>query len=226
MHKNSILLFKKYASKYFKENMKVLEIGPDHIPSIYQKSIKRKAIIWDTLDIEPRENLVYVANDEYSFPIKDNYYDIIFSGQVIEHVKKLWIWIKEISRICKTGGIIITINPISWPFHKAPYDCWRIYPEGMKALYEEGGLLVKLSLFESLESIYIKKNGFWNIIPGKTAPQEAYWSFSEFIKYSIKNIKKPKVVVTSIIKYCKMLIGWPITCSIDTITIGIKKSKY
>jgi hypothetical protein len=26
-----------------------------------------------------------------------------------------------------------------WPFHEYPIDCWRAYPDGMTALYEEGG---------------------------------------------------------------------------------------
>jgi hypothetical protein len=34
------------------------------------------------------------------------------------------------------AGMSSSVNPVSWVFHEAPVDCWRIYPEGMKALLE------------------------------------------------------------------------------------------
>jgi hypothetical protein len=46
---------------------------------------------------------------------------------------------------------VITINPVSWHYHEAPVDCWRIYPEGMKALADDAGLEVLLSTWESVE---------------------------------------------------------------------------
>ena len=36
--------------------------------------------------------------------------------------------------IISPNGYIITINPVSWKYHEAPVDCWRIYPEGMKTI--------------------------------------------------------------------------------------------
>jgi hypothetical protein len=63
------------------------------------------------------------------------------------------------------GGLVITINPVSWPFHTAPFDCWRIYPEGMKALYEDSGLEVLLSEWESLEAQEYERH-----IPGRSHP--------------------------------------------------------
>ena len=122
IHLNSILLFIKYALKFFKDEIKVLEIGPDEIPSSYRKKVKIKSIVWDTIDLNPNYNTTFLAKNEYQFPIEDNSYDIILSGQVIEHVRKIWIWIKELSRICKVGGHIITINPISYPCHEAQVD--------------------------------------------------------------------------------------------------------
>jgi hypothetical protein len=58
---------------------------------------------------------------------------------------------KEVARVCKPGGLVITLNPTSWPYHEAPVDCWRIYPEGMRALSEECGLEVVVCEFECLE---------------------------------------------------------------------------
>ena len=152
MHPNSQLLFEKYAKPLFKHNMRVLEIGPDRHPSTYRQIVGDQSIVWETIDLFESPKLTYRAENEYSFPIADNTFDIVVSGQVIEHVRKIWTWIKELSRVCKVGGSVITINPVNWPYHEAPIDCWRIYPEGMKALYEEGNLTVDLSVAESLDS--------------------------------------------------------------------------
>src|SRR3954467_12583007 len=151
MHRNSILLFERYARHLFKENMRVLEIGPDGHPSSFAQAVNDSSLKWETLDIFSAAELTYQARNEYEFPIADNAYDIVLSGQVIEHVRKIWLWIKELSRVCKVGGQVITINPVNYPFHAAPVDCWRIYPEGMTALYEEAGLVMQSSHSESLD---------------------------------------------------------------------------
>lgn len=195
MHLNSRLLFEKYAKLFFKSNMKILEIGADAFPSTYKKAVDNDAIVWETLDIVKSENVTYIAENEYKFPISDNTFDIVLSGQVIEHVKKIWVWIKELARVCKVGGRVIILAPVSWTFHQAPVDCWRIYPAGMKALYKEAGLKVDLCKFETLEN-----PGCRRIIPGVTSSEE-----KSIFKYLIKNI-----------------IRWPTTCAFDTIAIGTK----
>jgi len=151
MHLNSKLLFEKYAKYLFKPGMRVLEIGPDGFPSTYRKIVNDNKIEWETLDMYVSEKLTYSSTSEYQFPIPSDTFDIILSGQVIEHVRKIWLWIKEVARVCRPGGLVVTVNPVSWQFHEFPVDCWRIYPEGMKALYEDAGLVMKMSHFDSLE---------------------------------------------------------------------------
>ena len=150
MHLNSRLLFEKHAKPLFRSGMRVLEIRPDGFPSSYQQLVANAMITWETLDLYSSDDLTYVATDEYTFPISDDTFDIVLSGQVLEHVRKIWTWTKELARVCKEGGVVITINPVSHPYHEAPVDCWRVYPEGMKALYEEAGLAMETSTFESL----------------------------------------------------------------------------
>lgn len=151
MHLNSQLLFQKYALPLFQDGLRVLEIGPDNHPSSFRKLLGDQPFLWDTIDIFDDDRLTHRAAGEYSFPLPDDTYDLVLSGQVVEHVRKTWVWMRELARVCKPGGCIITINPVSWGYHEAPIDCWRIYPEGMKALHDEAGLTTELSTFESLE---------------------------------------------------------------------------
>lgn len=158
MHLNSELLFKKFFSDYFKPGMKILEIGPSGIPSIYNKIVNDSSIQWDTLDFENTvyidantQNLTYTITDPYFFPVEDNMYDIVLSGQVMEHVQEIWRWMIEIKRITKPRGFIFTIIPFSWPYHKAPIDCWRILPSGMEAIAKYCELDVVIGHFGSEE---------------------------------------------------------------------------
>jgi len=158
MHLNSKLLFEKYAVRHFKETQSILEIGPTGYPSYYSELVNIPSLKWHTLDIGEEyigkghvNPLHIVSKEDYSYPIEDNTFDIVLSGQVMEHIKNIWLWVDELKRITKENGLIIIISPISWSYHEAPVDCWRIYPEGMKALMEEKGLSIIECCFESLE---------------------------------------------------------------------------
>jgi SAM-dependent methyltransferase len=168
MHLNSELLLKRYGLPYFNNHLKVLEIGPAGIPSAYQRIINNPTIEWHTLDIEETfPGLTYIVKEEYRYPLHDQSYDIIISGQVIEHVKKIWLWLPELRRILKGGGTLIIISPISWPYHEFPVDCWRIFPDGMKALCETSRLSVVESHFESIEAEHFS-NTYTPTLPGQS----------------------------------------------------------
>ena len=199
MHANSKLIFQKYAIEYLPKTGHVLEIGPDQFPSTFQELISRPALIWDTLDIYKSPQLTYTAISEYDFPIPDNYYDVVLSGQVIEHVRKPWIWMRELARVCKPGGVVITINPVSWPFHPAPIDCWRAFPDGMTAVYEDAELDVILSKFESLEALQYSRH-----LPGKSAEWQG-----KYLRIAYRILGR---------------FGFPVERAYDTVTIGRKVS--
>lgn len=84
-------------------------------------------------------------------PASDDTFDLVLSGSVIVHVRRPWQWMEELARVCRPGGVVATVGPVSWPYHEAPVDCWRVYPEGMRALCEDAGLVVEFSACESLE---------------------------------------------------------------------------
>jgi SAM-dependent methyltransferase len=151
MHTNSKQLFHSYARDLFQKESLVLEIGPDAFPSSYRRLIENETARWDTLDIFENPQLTYSNSGENQFPIPDGKYDVVLAANVIEHVKRPWQWLKEVGRICKPGGHIVIVTPVSWPYHPAPVDCYRIYPDGMKALLEDSGLNVVKCLFESKE---------------------------------------------------------------------------
>ena len=207
MHKNSELLFQKYSAPVFKEGMKVLEIGPNGNPSTFQTLVASNARVeWETLDLTGDKKPTHVAENEYQFNLQDNTYDIVLSGQVIEHVKKVWIWVKELARICKPGGRVITIAPLSWPYHEFPVDCWRFYPEAMRTLYEEAGLKMEVCTCETLE------------LGTPFTVQDLAKSGGNLAGF--KRVH-PGIGISGN-TFLKKLLGWPVSVAFDTVAIGIK----
>jgi SAM-dependent methyltransferase len=203
VHTNSRLLFEKHATRFFSAGARVLEIGPDGFPSAYRSAVERgsaRPSEWHTLDLFADARLTFRAESEYRFPIPDDSYDVVVSGQVIEHVRKTWVWIKEVARVCKPGGTVITINPVSWPYHEAPIDCWRVFPEGMKALYDEASLDVLVSEWESLEL-----PGFRRYLPGMSP--EAHTPRRQLVSRVLGRL------------------GLPVERAYDTVTIGRKRPR-
>ncbi len=199
MHRNSKLLFDKYAREHFPAGRKVLEIGPDVSPSNYRKTADPAgAMTWDTVDFPRDFPTTFALTEEYHFPIPADSYDVVLSGQVIEHVRKVWVWMKEVARVCRPGGLVVTINPVSWPYHEAPVDCWRIYPEGMRALCDDAGLDVVYCEFESLEA-----KEFHAALPGRSPEWQP-----KFVRRAFKMLNRFR---------------FPVECAFDTITIARKR---
>jgi SAM-dependent methyltransferase len=207
MHPNSVLLFEAYAREHFRPGLRVLEIGPDLFPSTLRTLVGDESLQWDTLDLVdghahvPAE-LTYRSRSPYEFPIEDGAYDIVLSANVIEHVRCVWRWMPELARVCRAGGLVITIGPVSWPYHEAPIDCWRIYPEGMRALYEEASLTVLVSNFDALEA---KRGGRRRFLPGRS-PISQPWQLRLAFR-----ILGP--------------LGFPVEAAYDVITVGEKPAR-
>jgi len=204
MHLNCELLFDAYARECFRPGLRVLEIGPDRFPSTFQMLVADDSIEWDTLDLVDSHapaQLTHTAISEYEFPLDDETYDIVLSSNVIEHVRCIWRWMPELARVCKVGGHVITVNPVSWPYHEAPVDCWRIYPDGMRALYEDASLQVLVSRFDALEA---KRSGRRHLLPGRS-PIWQPWQLRLAFR-----ILGP--------------LGFPVEAAYDAITIGEKQA--
>lgn len=202
MHRNTILLFEKYARPYFQPHTKVIEVGPDGPPSTLQRTVRDNSILWESVGIDDPSSasmLTYTATNEYSYPIEPGAADIVLAANVLEHVRKPWVWIRELARICKSGGYVITINPVSWPFHEYPIDCWRAYPDGMKALYDDAQLEVITSRCESLEDAHLRRH-----IPGR----------------SLGNIYSNEGWKTRLFTRTMEVLRLPVERPYDTVTIG------
>lgn len=176
MHRNSVLMFERYARSYICPGDRVLEIGPDGVPSTYRLGTDVEVATWHTLDFPGSTDLTYELTDGYRFPLASDSYDVVLSGQVVEHIPKPWRWMPEVARVTRPGGVVVTIAPVSWPFHEYPVDCWRAYPDGLRGLYDDAGLEVLVAEWGSVELEPVVRK-----LPGRLRGQELWQMLSTFM---------------------------------------------
>ncbi len=76
-------------------------------------------------------------------PVNDNYFDLVLSSQVLEHVQDVDQYMGECHRILTSGGYILLSTHGTWQYHAAPYDYNRWTYMGLKNLLEKYGFEVE-----------------------------------------------------------------------------------
>ncbi len=115
----------------------VLDVGSrvaDSTNRSYRTIVEALSLKYLGLDMVDGLNVDIVPVDPYVFPVESESIDVVISGQVLEHIEYPWLTMQEVARVLKPNGYAIIIAPSSGPEHKFPTDCYRYYPDGMKAL--------------------------------------------------------------------------------------------
>lgn len=143
---------KKFIKKYLDKNktLRILDIGSCDVNGSYKELFQNPHWKYMGADIEQGPNVDLILNSQYKWGIPEQSYDVVISGQTVEHVEDVKEWAKQIKDIVKLGGLVCIIGPNNgFEEHRHPVDCWRIFPDGMRFLLE------KVCGFEILE-IYLK----------------------------------------------------------------------
>lgn len=139
MHHTSRTRMHDFYQRYldFKDDIKrtVIDFGSQDVNGSYRHLFSD--LKWDYIgiDIAEGKNVDLVLSDPYNWKeIQSESVDCVISGQAFEHTEFFWLSMQEIARILKPKGICCIIAPSGGPEHRYPVDCWRFYPDGMKAL--------------------------------------------------------------------------------------------
>ena len=110
-----------FFNSLIKKHKKVLVLGPDRgqVLKYYYKDkditcadISKKVLA----EVKRFSNKLCCFDFEDKFPFKDNFYDVVVAGDVIEHMFNPEILIKESRRVLKENGLFIgsTPNAFNW----------------------------------------------------------------------------------------------------------------
>ena len=126
-----------FADKFLTESgkEKILDVGSYDVNGNYRSIFESKGKIYTGLDMTSGPNVDIVPKHAYAWDeIEDNTYDIVISGQALEHIEFFWITMAEIVRVTKKDGLICIIAPNGFEEHRYPVDCWRFFTDGMIAM--------------------------------------------------------------------------------------------
>jgi SAM-dependent methyltransferase len=97
-----------------------------------------------------------ICNENFTEEYND-YFDVIYSNNVFEHLKKPWVAARNIFKMLKKGGIVVTITQFSIRYHECPADYFRYSHIGLNSLFEECG---EVKILESGYDISGRRNNW------------------------------------------------------------------
>ncbi len=173
------------------ESYKVLDLGCGTGESLEYFTRLNNKVDWFGIDVEDspevrnrkNENERFISFDGVNIPFPDNYFDLIYCKQVLEHVRYPRELLAEVSRVLKPEGHFVGSTSHLEPFHSLSY--WNYTPYGFSVLISEAKLKL-LELRPSIDSLtLIVRRGlgcpkFFNI----------FWKFESPLNFFINFIGK------------------------------------
>lgn len=90
-------------------------------------------VTYTGVDVVAGENVDVVMRKPYRVPFKADSFDLVITGSAFEHIPFMWASFLEICRVVRPGGLIFLTAPSRGHIH-FEMDCWRYYPDAMRAL--------------------------------------------------------------------------------------------
>jgi SAM-dependent methyltransferase len=103
------------------------------------------------VDLAPGDNPRMLSGDVCDQRFSDTYsqfhdfFDVIYSNNVFEHLRRPWIAAKNLLAMLRPGGICITVAPFSLRYHEVPGDYFRYTHTCLPALFADAGPIRTLS---------------------------------------------------------------------------------
>jgi SAM-dependent methyltransferase len=140
---NMALFVEKHLSPLKGRPLRILDVGSQDVNGTYKPLFSDQAWRYSGADVGPGPNVDVILKRPYLWrELKANSYDVVVSGQTLEHIEYPWLTVMEIARIMRPGGICCLIAPSVGPEHRYPLDCWRLLPDGARALARYASLQV------------------------------------------------------------------------------------
>jgi ubiquinone/menaquinone biosynthesis C-methylase UbiE len=73
----------------------------------------------------------------------DDQFDAVVSFQMLHNCARPWRLMPELARVCKPGGLVAVVTSMYEKENRHPVDCGRIWPDGLRVLFQDAGLAVE-----------------------------------------------------------------------------------
>ncbi len=117
----------------------LLDVGCGQKP--YEKltsASKYVGLEYDSPENRKNKKADYFYNGK-KFPFKEKEFDSVLTSQVLEHVFEPDLFLSEINRVMKRGGLLLLTVPFSWDEHEQPVDFGRYSSFGLKYILNKHG---------------------------------------------------------------------------------------
>ncbi len=123
------------------EALTILDLGSQDINGSYRPLFSESQWRYVGVDMAAGKNVDIILRDPYEWhEITPDSADVVISGQTFEHTEFFWLTMQQIARALKPRGVCCILAPSSGPEHRYPVDCWRVYPDGFRAVARYAGL--------------------------------------------------------------------------------------
>lgn len=94
---------------------------------------------WEYLNIDQATSPDYLCSCE-KIPVEDGSFDMVLLTEVLEHLERPEVALKEAHRVLKRNGQIIATMPFLYPIHSDPCDYQRWTPMKIELEFKKAGL--------------------------------------------------------------------------------------
>jgi SAM-dependent methyltransferase len=106
-----------------------------------------------------------IVADANRLPLRKDSVDSVIATEIMEHLESPSVFLDELARVLKPGGILVLTVPFLEPLHEIPRDFYRFTPFSLERLCQESGFRVE----------QILKRGKWaSVVIGSLIPQILY----------------------------------------------------
>jgi hypothetical protein len=130
--------FKRYSWLSNNINGNVLIIGAGEKVKYYKELFPHCTVITSDVHRQYSPDIVF---DAHEIPFKNDLFDLVIAGQVLEHTMKPWIVASEIQRVLKVNGLAHIETPLNFPYHSHPYDFYRFTYTGLRSIFDHCSVL-------------------------------------------------------------------------------------
>jgi SAM-dependent methyltransferase len=138
VHDSAAEDFRQFVAKYLDQStpLRIADVGSYNVNGALRELLPAvHAWHYVGFDLNAGPNVDWVLDSEDDWHGGADF-DVVISSQTTEHVRRPWKWIRCCESLLKPGGLIYVSTPNTIGFHEYPIDCWRVWPDGMRALFD------------------------------------------------------------------------------------------